>query len=157
MDNNLYSQFIKTALKRKFTEDDAQEAIRLVIQRYGNSKLDGEAPLVMTYLTRALAEARKNNIPDGHRAGKLQVDDRIDIDYEINQPACKPNNKLENLLDKYIKRANLSNNQMQVLQAHLMDRDNRWIAKVFDMHINSVGNKLNAIRDKLNAVHLQCY
>lgn len=117
----LLKNFRTAAVTRGYTEDDVQEAIYLIIKRYGNDFLDGDAPLVMRYLLRALSEARRNNTPTaikGKKGGSVAVELVDSIDEDI-QPLVEDYKDLYKDLDKLLKRAKLSGEDVQTFYRYI--------------------------------------
>lgn len=151
--NKLYAQFIRSALKRRYTEDDAHEALRIVMSRQGVEFLEGDAALVMTYLIRALSEARTNNSEAKRKVNYPEPHLMVDAEDEWHQPsACPPDNRPERL-DKVIKHAKLPHYQLQLVTLVMKGYSNLQIAEILGSHHNSIGKYIKGLTRQLVEVN----
>ena len=142
-------------IKNQWCEDDSQEAVYLCLKRKGDDFWDQPIKHVVIQLITALREAHRNNSPIEQRTGKLPVVLLGDKDvYEENQPSYVKYYDDREALDKLVKRATLSNHQLQIFYMFMRGDTGRHISQTFGIHVNSVTNILNAVRDKLHAVRV---
>tara|TARA_R110000772_G_scaffold129472_2_gene237621 strand:+ start:34722 stop:35210 length:489 start_codon:yes stop_codon:yes gene_type:complete len=141
--------------KNQWCEDDSQEAVYLCLKRKGVAFWEQPIKHVVIQLITALREAHHNNSPLEQRTGRLPVVLLGDKDmYEDNQPLYVKYYDDRKALDNLVKRATISNHQLQIFYMFMRGETGRYISQTFDIHVNSVTNILNAVRDKLHAVRV---
>lgn len=136
-------------------DDDMQEAICICLKRSGKEFWEQPTKHIVLQLIRAMNEAHRNNMPYEQRTNReplLYLNDREN--YEENQPLYKSFYDDRPVLDKLVKRATLSNHQLQIFYMFMRGDTGKCISDTFGIHVNSVTNILNAVRDKLHAVRV---
>lgn len=149
------SIFRKYCIKHQWCEDDSQEALYLCLKRTGVEFWEQSTKYQVIQLITALREAHHRNSPIEHRTGRLPVVLLGEKDmYEENQPFYTKYYDDRKALDNLVKRATLSNHQLQIFYMFMRGDTGRHISQTFGIHVNSVTNVLNAVRDKLHAVRV---